>query len=142
MTALVIVITGNYSDMNASDGIALTSGAFESVISWFPIVLACAVLLFAFSTMISWSYYGMQAWAYLFGRSKKQEYIYKAIFCGVVVLGASAELGPVIGFSDCMIFLMCFPNIFGLIFLAPVVKNELSNFMNGIKSGEIKQYKK
>ncbi len=142
MTALVIVITGNYSDMNASDGIALTSGAFESVISWFPIVLACAVLLFAFSTMISWSYYGMQAWAYLFGRSKKQEYIYKAIFCGVVVLGASAELGPVIGFSDCMIFLMCFPNIFGLIFLAPVVKNELNNFLSGIKSGEIKQYKK
>ena len=147
MTALVIVITGQYQQDTAAladssnVGITLTSNAFATVITWFPMLLSLAVLLFAFSTMISWSYYGMQAWAYLFGTSKRAEYIYKIIFCAVVVIGAAAELGPVIGFSDAMIFLMCFPNIFGLVFLAPVVKNELNQYLHKIKTGEIKAYK-
>jgi len=144
MTALVIVITGqhqHYSGGGTEVGIALTSAAFSTVIDWFPYLLAIAVMLFAFSTMISWSYYGMQAWAYLFGRSKAMEYTYKAIFCSFVVIGAAMSLGKVVDFSDCMIFLMCFPNIFGLIFLAPVVKNELADYLGKIKSGEIKVYK-
>ena len=140
MTALVIVITGTNVGVEVSGdtnalGVELTSNAFESVISWFPYLLTTAVVLFAFSTMVSWSYYGVQAWAFLFGRGKRAEYIYKAIFCLMVIVGASSNLGPVIDFSDCMIFLMCFPNILGLIFLAPVVKSELKKYMAKIDSG-------
>jgi AGCS family alanine or glycine:cation symporter len=138
MTALVLVITGNVTSANAglndADAILLTSGAFESVISWFPYVLTIAVVLFAFSTMISWSYYGYQGWAYLFGRSKKMEYTYKVLFCLFVIIGASISLGSVIGFSDAMIFAMMVPNMIGLIILAPKVKGELNKYMKAIKA--------
>jgi len=138
MTALVLIITGNVAATNASlndaQAILLTSGAFESVISWFPYVLTIAVVLFAFSTMISWSYYGFQGWAYLFGRTKKMEYAYKLLFCVFVVVGAAASLGSVIGFSDAMIFAMMVPNMVGLVLLAPKVKDELTKYMKAIKS--------
>lgn len=138
MTALVLIITGNVNPDNASlndaQAILLTSGAFESVISWFPYVLTVAVVLFAFSTMISWSYYGYQGWAYLFGRSKKMEYAYKFIFCLFVVVGSAASLGSVIGFSDAMIFAMMVPNMVGLVILAPKVKDELNKYLKAIKS--------
>ena len=138
MTALVLIITGNVNPENASlndaQAILLTSGAFESVISWFPYVLTLAVVLFAFSTMISWSYYGYQGWAYLFGRSKKMEYVYKSIFCLFVVIGAAASLGSVIGFSDAMIFAMMVPNMVGLVLLAPKVKNELNKYLEAIRN--------
>lgn len=140
MTALVIVITGQYA-AGGGDGIALTSAAFSSVISWFPYLLVVAVLLFAFSTMVTWSYYGAQAWAYLFGRSKQAEYTYKVIFCLMVVVGAASSLNAVIGFSDAMIFMMLFPNMIGLIFLTPVVKSELNKYLGKIESGEIKKVK-
>ena len=138
MTALVLVITGNVnpenSSLNDAQAILLTSGAFESVISWFPYVLTIAVVLFAFSTMISWSYYGFQGWAYLFGRSKKMEYTYKILFLIFVVIGAAASLGSVIGFSDAMIFAMMVPNMVGLVILAPNVKEELNKYLAAIKS--------
>jgi AGCS family alanine or glycine:cation symporter len=138
MTALVLIITGNVTSANAglndAQAILLTSGAFESAISWFPYVLTIAVVLFAFSTMISWSYYGFQGWAYLFGRTKKMEYAYKVIFCVFVIIGAAASLGSVIGFSDAMIFAMMVPNMIGLVLLAPKVKKELSKYMSAIKS--------
>ncbi|MDT7833323.1 alanine/glycine:cation symporter family protein [Flavobacteriaceae bacterium S356] len=140
MTALVLVITGNVTSANAglndAQAILLTSGAFESAISWFPYVLTVAVVLFAFSTMISWSYYGFQGWAYLFGRTKKMEYTYKLIFCLFVVVGAAASLGSVIGFSDAMIFAMMVPNMIGLVILAPKVKKELSKFMTAIRTSK------
>lgn len=136
MTALVLIITGNVNAANASlndaQAILLTSGAFESAISWFPYVLTVAVVLFAFSTMISWSYYGFQGWSYLFGRSKKMEYTYKIIFCLFVVVGSAASLGSVIGFSDAMIFAMMVPNMIGIVILAPKVKKELSKYLNAI----------
>ena len=138
MTALVLIITGNVTSANAglndAQAILLTSGAFESVISWFPYVLTIAVVLFAFSTMISWSYYGFQGWAYLFGRTKRTEYIYKLIFCIFVIIGAAASLGSVIGFSDAMIFAMMVPNMVGLVLLAPRVKEELVKYMSAIKA--------
>ena len=84
--------------------------------------------------MISWSYYGYQAWSYLFGRSKKVEYIYKGLFCLFVIVGAASQLGSVIGFSDAMIFAMLVPNMIGLFILAPKVRDELKKFMNKIKS--------
>ncbi len=137
MTALVLVITGNVTAENASlndaQAILLTSGAFASVISWFPYVLTIAVVLFAFSTMISWSYYGFQGWAFLFGRTKKMEYIYKVIFLLFIIVGAAASLGSVIGFSDAMIFAMLVPNMIGLVILAPKVKEELNKYMAAIK---------
>ncbi|MFD1063367.1 alanine/glycine:cation symporter family protein [Winogradskyella litorisediminis] len=138
MTALVLIITGFVDPLNppANDAqaILLTSSAFESSISWFPYVLTVAVVLFAFSSMISWSYYGFQGWSYLFGRSKKTEYTYKVIFCIFVVIGAAASLGSVIGFSDAMVFAMMVPNMVGLILLAPKVKEELKKYMDAIKA--------
>ena len=140
MTALVLIITGNVTAENASlndaQAILLTSGAFESSISWFPYVLTVAVVLFAFSSMISWSYYGFQGWAYLFGRSKRMEYVYKVIFCIFVVIGAAASLGSVIGFSDAMVFAMMVPNMIGLVLLAPKVKEELKRYMDAIKANK------
>ena len=137
MTALVLIITGSLTGTgpaNDAEAILMTSGAFGSAISWFPYVLTVAVVLFAFSTMISWSYYGFQGWAYLFGRSKKMEYLYKTIFCMFVIVGASASLNSVIGFSDAMIFAMMVPNMVGLIILAPKVKEELVKYMDAIKT--------
>jgi AGCS family alanine or glycine:cation symporter len=137
MTAVVLIITGNVNPENAgladADAILLTSDAFASVISWFPYVLTLAVVLFAFSTMISWSYYGYQAWAYLFGRTSRTEYTYKILFCIFVVIGSAASLGNVIGFSDAMIFSMMVPNMIGIVLLAPKVKKEMTKYMNAIK---------
>jgi AGCS family alanine or glycine:cation symporter len=145
MTALVIIIFNGtdpfaygaqavtLSDGNIYQGATLTSKAFESSISWFPIVLTIAIFLFAVSTMISWSYYGQQAWMYLFGRSKAMEITYKILFLMFIVIGASANMSAVWGFSDAMILAMVFPNMIGLLFLFPVVKNQLARFENDIK---------
>ncbi|MDG1429032.1 MAG: alanine/glycine:cation symporter family protein [Crocinitomicaceae bacterium] len=137
MTALVLIISnGDGSIMTYGEevkqGVEVTSKAFASNISWFPLVLTIAVILFAFSTMISWSYYGYQAWSYLFGRSKRVEYIYKGIFCLFVIIGAAAQLGSVINFSDAMIFAMLVPNMIGLFLLAPKAKEELVRFKTAI----------
>lgn len=139
MTALVLVITNGDGEImtygeKVTEGVTVTSRAFASAFSWFPYVLTGAVILFAFSTMISWSYYGYQAWSYLFGRTKRVEYIYKALFCLFVIVGAASQLGSVIGFSDAMIFAMLVPNMIGLFILAPKVKEELKKFMDRIKS--------
>ena len=142
MTALVIVIS-NFDGSVMSYGVEVgdntkavvaTSGAFAATIPWFPWVMMVAVTLFAFSTMISWSYYGYQAWSYLFGRSKVLEYVYKAIFCVFVVIGSAASLKNVLDFSDAMIFAMLVPNMIGLFFLFPRVKVELSKYMAAIKA--------
>lgn len=158
MTALVIIIsqqlivdeaTGNYvlneagtsiATIGNTSGVALTSAAFGSAISWFPFVLAIAVILFAFSTMISWSYYGLKAWTYLFGEGKTTELVFKIIFCIFIVIGAAASLGPVIDFSDAAIFAMAVVNIFCLYFLMKVVRKELISYSARLKSGEIKKF--
>ncbi|VAW41880.1 Na(+)-linked D-alanine glycine permease [hydrothermal vent metagenome] len=137
MTALVIIITGSLHNEDGMQGIALTSAAFGSSISWFPYVLTFAAVLFAFSTMISWSYYGMRAWTYLFGHGTTTEAVFKSLFLVFIVIGASINLKAVLSFSDAMLFAMALPNIIGLYFLAPVVKRELNKFMIKIKSGEI-----
>lgn len=149
MTALVIIIT-NYGGYGAEfafengetlGGISLTSSAFESVISWFPLVLSIAVILFALSTMISWSYYGLKAWTYLFGETKAMEVTYKVIFCAFVIIGSAMSLGAVFDFGDAMIFAMCFPNVFGLYFLIPKVREAFDDYMDRIKSGAIPRTK-
>ncbi len=158
MTALVIIITGQLmideatglymlneagsaiATVDGNSGVALTSAAFSSGIGGFKYILAIAVILFAFSTMISWSYYGLKAWTYLFGEGKTKELVFKIIFCIFVVIGAAASLGPVIDFSDAAIFAMAVVNITGLYVLMPIVKRELNSYMSRLKSGEIKKF--
>jgi len=143
ITALVIVVTGTWDpSVDPSQGVALTSAAFESTISWFPWVLTMAVLLFAFSTMISWSYYGLKSWTYLFGESLVTDAIYKILFLLFVVAGASMQLGSVIDFSDAMIFAMAFPNMLGIYFLLPVVKKEMDEYWADYKAGRLKKFGK
>ncbi|MEZ5345597.1 MAG: alanine/glycine:cation symporter family protein [Pyrinomonadaceae bacterium] len=114
-------------------GVDLTSMAYDSVLPGFRYILTLAIVLFAFSTMISWSYYGLQAWKYLFGRSSAADMSYKVLFLIFVVIGAAASLGSVVKFSDAMIFAMVFPNMIGLFFLFPKVKEELIRYLDAIK---------
>src|SRR5690606_22157754 len=114
-------------------GVDLTSVAFDSAIPHFAIVFTIAVILFAISTMISWSYYGLQSWKFLFGKGMVSDPTYKILFLIFLVVGASSSLGAVIGFSDAMIFAMVFPNIIGLVLLSPQMKKELKKYLNAIK---------
>jgi alanine or glycine:cation symporter, AGCS family len=110
-------------------GVDLTSLAFDDAIPNFRYVLTIAIILFAFSTMISWSYYGLQSWKYLFGRSGLSDICYKLLYCAFVVIGAAASLNAVITFSDAMILALVFPNMVGLLLLAPRVQRELSKYL-------------
>jgi len=137
MTALVLIVTDQITigaQISDAQGVVLTSNALKSGFSWFPYLLSFAVILFAFSSMISWSYYGYQAWSFLFGRGKKVAYIYKTIFCFCVVIGAAASLESVTDFSDAMIFAMLVPNMIGLFLLLPKVKGELEVYKSAIKN--------
>lgn len=147
ITALVIIFTGYY-DPNVANGLVgaqLTSEAFGSIFSWFPSLLLIAIFLFAFSTMISWSYYGLNGFNYLFGKFFKNKkivrYTYFVIFLTFIIIGSSSNLGSVMDFSDMMILSMAFPNIVGLIILSGEVKNDLKSYLKRVKSGEIKKYK-
>ena len=146
MTALVIIFYNSgdiftYGDPDGNaiiegvtyQGATLTSMAFGSVLPWFPYVLTIAIVLFAISTMISWSYYGLQSWMYLFGKSKKADMAYKVLFLIFIIIGASANMSSVWGFSDAMILGMVFPNMVGLLFLFPVVKTELTKYLKAIR---------
>ncbi|MFI3276265.1 alanine:cation symporter family protein, partial [Vibrio sp.] len=123
-------------------GVTLTAASFTETAGFFKYTLALAVIMFAFSTMISWSYYGLKAWTYLFGEGKATELVFKVMFCVFVVIGATIQFGAVIDFSDAAIFAMSIFNILGLYFLMPVVKKELQSFVARVKSGEIKTYEK
>ena len=125
MTALVIIMTGVYEGNTGIQGVELTSRAFESVLSWFPTVLALAITLFAISTLITWSYYGLRCWTYLFGMSSLSKYSFKIIFLSFTVIGTSMNLESVINFSDSMIFAMSIPNIIGLYFLSSQLKSDV-----------------
>ncbi|GLR16230.1 alanine glycine permease [Portibacter lacus] len=115
-------------------GVNITSMAFDSAIPGFSYVLAIAVVLFAFSTMLSWSYYGLQSWKYLFGRGKAADIVFKIIFLLFTVLGSAVTLDAVIKFSDAMILALVFPNMIGLLFLFPKVRKELQYFLNQIRN--------
>ncbi len=137
MTALVLIFTGMDTVGGGMGGVELTSEAFGSVVSWFPAVLAVAVLMFAFSTMVSWSYYGMRSWTYLFGRSKKGELVYKLMYLCFVVLGASVSLGAVLSFADMMILAMSFPNIIGLYILSDEINADMKVYWEKLKKGKL-----
>lgn len=134
MTALVIVISGVYTEAGV-DGVTLTSHAFATVLPWFPEVLALVVFLFAYSTMISWSYYGNKAWCYMFGENRMVDLAYKLLFCAFTVIGATMTLDKVIDFADSMMFAMSIFNIIALYLLAGVVKRELEAYWSRYKAG-------
>lgn len=139
MTALVIIITNfdnNILDYGVAvnEGVEITAVAFDTVIPHFSIVLTLAVILFAVSTMISWSYYGLQGWIFLFGRGKIVELVYKTLFCIFIWVGSVISLGSVIDFSDAMIFAMVVPNIIGVVILTPIIRKELKRYMNAIRT--------
>jgi AGCS family alanine or glycine:cation symporter len=138
MTALVIVVTGAYANVDGMSGVDLTSNAFASGISWFPYVLALTVFLFAYSTMITWSYYGEKALTYLFGENRTISVSYKLAFCFFVIVGASAELSSILSFTDAMILSMGIPNIIGLYILAPEIKRELKAYVEKMKAQGIR----
>ncbi|MEM7708040.1 MAG: alanine/glycine:cation symporter family protein [Pseudomonadota bacterium] len=129
------------SDLELIQGVAKTNRAFADTLSWFPYVLALAAVLFAFSTMLAWSYYGMKCWTFLLGEGVGKETAYKMVFCVFVVIGSSMNLTAVTDFSDAMILGMAFPNIIGLYLLGGVVKRELKSYLSRVRSGEIQSYR-
>ena len=118
------------------EGAGITTQAFDEYIPFSKWFLTIAVVLFAVSTMISWSYYGLQSWKFLFGRGKGADITYKVLFLVFVIIGASASMSSIWGFSDAMIFAMVFPNMIGLFFLFPVVKKQLTRYFEAIKSSK------
>ena len=148
MTALVIIIFnsngaflyggdglgGVLIDGETYEGAGITSKAFAEYIPYSSEFLTIAVVLFAVSTMISWSYYGLQSWKYLFGRGKLADMTYKVLFLIFVIIGAAASMNSIWAFSDAMIFAMVFPNMVGLYLLFPIVKEELKKYIEAIKS--------
>jgi AGCS family alanine or glycine:cation symporter len=143
MTALTIVVANPASWQEARDkaaggaapesGVALTSDAFETVLPWFPYVLTVAVLLFAVSTIITWSYYGLKAWTYLFGRNRVSDLSYKVVFSLTVVTGAIMSLPALVTMADSFLFLAAVFNIIGLYFLAPLVRRELRKVLDYVR---------
>lgn len=147
MTALVIIIFNfggffQYGgdglgavmiDGQSFEGAGITAKAFAEYIPYSNVFLTIAVVLFAVSTMISWSYYGLQSWKFLFGRGKVADLVYKLLFLTFVIVGASASMNSIWAFSDAMIFAMVFPNMVGLFFLFPVVKKQLKRYLDAIK---------
>jgi len=142
LTALVIgVATVTWPDFMESGlaGVAMTSDAFGRTVWWFPYPLGIAAVLFAVSTMLSWSYYGLKGWSYLIGPSARMQMAYKLVFCVFIVIGASIKLDAVLDFSDAMVFVLCVPNILGLLILAPVVREELVRLQQHATAKETKE---
>ena len=145
MTALVLIFTGYSEDTQGLIGVQLTSAAFSSVISWFPIILLICVTLFAFSTMISWSYYGLKGFDYLFGplgermfgTRKVTNLTFQLIFLVFIVIGSSSDIMAVMDFSDMMILAMAFPNLVGLYILAPELKRDMDDYWGRLKAGKL-----
>jgi AGCS family alanine or glycine:cation symporter len=143
MTAMVVIITGAWNDpsLSQSDGITLTTQAFASAISWFPLVLTISIGLFAYSTMISWGYYGERGWIYLLdhfgGVGLKSVIVFRLIFIIFILVGAVYPLRAVLDFSDAMVLGMAFPNIIGSVILAPRILEKVRDYWNRYQSGEM-----
>lgn len=133
ITALVIVVTGEYQNIDGLAGVELTSRAFGQEISIFPYILAVSVFLFAYSTLITWSYYGEKATAYLFGDSKHVLNTFRIIFLCFVIVGCSLELGNVVRVSEALMFIMAIPNLMAMYLLAPEIKKDLKDYISKLR---------
>ncbi|MWA08432.1 alanine:cation symporter family protein [Streptomyces sp. BA2] len=140
MTALTIVIANPASwaaarkDPDSIGGVTITSDAFATVMPWFPYILTVAVMLFAISTVLTWGYYGLKAWTYLFGRSKVSELTYKVVYTLFAIAGSLLTLQTLIDMADAVLFMLAVINIIGLYLLAPVVKRELNSFLEFVRA--------
>ena len=143
LSALVVISTAYPTGLIHGElvGIELTSAVFAHHITWAPYPLAIAALLFAFSTTIAWSYYGLKGWTYLFGEKRHSKLLFKLMFCSFVALGSMIHLDAVLQFSDALVFLIAVPNVLGLYLFAPLVKREVEDYLNRIKLGEIVNYR-
>ncbi|NOH73083.1 alanine:cation symporter family protein [Vibrio pectenicida] len=143
LSALVVISTAYPTGLIHGElvGIELTSAVFAHHIHWAPYPLAIAALLFAFSTTIAWSYYGLKGWTYLFGEKKSTKLLFKLMFCSFVALGSMIHLDAVLQFSDALVFLIAVPNVLGLYLFAPLVKREVEDYLNRIKLGKIVNYR-
>lgn len=147
MSALTVVIGGGMVFENAMaeyvetgsspDGVLLISAAFSTITGWWPILLAIAVMLFAISTLITWGYYGLKAWHYLFGRGRTSDNIFRAILLAFIIIGCMASFGTIVDFADAALFCCAFVNILGLYLLMPVVKKEMKEYLADRKSGKL-----
>ena len=144
VTSLVIITTLYYDPgfVQGLGGIEMTSAAFERNISWSPYAIAISAILFAFSTMIAWSYYGLKGWTYLVGESRAADFGFKAVFCVFIVIGCSIQLSAILDFSDALVFFICVPNILGLYILAPALKHKLNDYNDRLARGDIRSYRK
>ncbi len=143
LSSLVIVVTAYPAGLmdQGLEGIALTSAAFEHHFSWAQYPLAIAALLFAFSTAIAWSYYGLKAWTYLFSEHPVSENVFKVVFCAFLAIGCMIQLQAVLDFADAMVFLISVPNILGLYFFAPEIKRDINDFIARVRAGEVHNYR-
>lgn len=149
MTALTIVIANTelwrqgmqtaIEGGTEPDGVIVTSDAFATFVPWFPYVLTLAVFLFAFSTILTWGYYGQKAWTHLFGKSRTSERVYQIFFCCLIVVGSVLTLGTVLDFADAVLFGSALFNVIGLYLLAPYVKQEVRSFRDKVRSGRTKE---
>ncbi|WP_374764562.1 alanine/glycine:cation symporter family protein [Yunchengibacter salinarum] len=140
MTALVIIVTGFHVQTGTTDGIVLTTSAFDHVIDGFSYVLTIAAVLFAFSTCITWFYYGQRAFLFLVGNKPRVELGFKVFFLALLPIGATMNLTSVMDFADAMILGMGFPNLVGVFLLRKEVKTMLKSYLARVKSGEISHY--
>jgi AGCS family alanine or glycine:cation symporter len=137
ITSLVIILTVYDPSMlndGTISGVELTSSAFASVIPWFPTVLAVVVMLFAYSTMISWSYYGLEGFIYIFGSKRWAKATFNTVFCLFIIVGCTTQLDAVLDFSDAMVFAMALANVLALYLLGPTVKRELDAYWARVKT--------
>lgn len=147
MTALVIIVTGFYNNPDNLAGTELTSAAFSTVSSWFPYLLLPTIILFAYTTIISWSYYGVKSFDFLVGNACEKQFgkriyatrLYQIIFLIITALGSVLSLSALVDFSDMLVLSMAVPNIIGLLILAPEVRTELNEYMKWLKTEKIKK---
>ena len=128
LTGLIVVITEQYLKTPNLTGAPLVSEAFASIFPFFPTVLAVVIILFALSTLISWSYYGIKAWSFLFGESDVSVKIFQVIFCLFIVIGSSMNMKSVIDFTDAMMFAMAVPNLIAIYIMLPIILKELKAY--------------
>ena len=136
MTALVIIVTQQHL-AGGADGIQLTSNAFATVAPWFPYALTGVVFLFAFSTMITWAYYGSIACGFLLGESTLAVTAFRLVFLVMVVVGCSVPLGSLMDMADSLLLLMALPNLIGVYLLLPRLRRALRDYQARLASGAI-----
>ena len=146
ITALVIgtthVAAPGYLDSLGITGVAMTSAAISRNLGWAPLPLMIVAAMFAFSTIISWAYYGLKGWSYLVGEGQGREKIFKLIYCSFVIIGAASSLETVLLIGDSFAFIICVPNIFAILVMAPKVKEQLATYIERVRSGQIPNYRK